>query len=59
MDPDRQPIDLHELWHPSTPNPAVSLVTGQLIRDLPPRRTPRERLRALLVRLRLRRRDRP
>jgi hypothetical protein len=54
MDSDIRPIDLYELWHPSTPNPAVNEY-GQLIRDLPPRRTLRERVRSLLERLRLRR----
>jgi hypothetical protein len=54
MDSDIRPIDLYELWHPSTPNPAVNDF-GQRICDLPPRRTLRERVRALLERLHLRR----
>jgi hypothetical protein len=53
MDADRDAADLDLLYHPGTPNPAVSLVTGQLIRDMPPRRTLRERARALLGRLHL------
>ena len=53
MDSELRPIDLYELWHPSTPNPAVNDF-GQRICDLPPRRTLWERVRALLERLRLR-----
>jgi len=54
MDDDRQSIDLNELWHPSTPSPMLDLY-GYPIADLPPRRTVRERVRALMERLGLRR----
>lgn len=48
MDEARRRADLDRLLNPKMPNPMVSFETGKLIRDLPPRRTLRERLRALM-----------
>lgn len=39
---------LWRLYHPQTPNPMMSWDYGVLLSDLPPRRTLRERVRALL-----------
>lgn len=41
---------LSELRNPTMPNPMLSFETGKLIRDLPPHRPLRERLRSLLRR---------
>jgi hypothetical protein len=48
MTPEEREIALEHLMNPKMPNPMVSFDTGKLIRDLPPRRTLRERMRALL-----------
>ena len=50
----KQSIDFNELWHPSTPSPMLNEY-GLLPSEMPPRRTLRERVRAMLERLRLRR----
>jgi hypothetical protein len=42
---------LDRLQNPRTPSSSVSTYTGELIRDMKPRRTLRERLRALLRRV--------
>lgn len=55
MDDARRRAALEQLYNPKTPNPFVSLDSGKLIRDIPPRRTLRERVRAV-VRRRPRRR---
>jgi hypothetical protein len=38
---------LEALLHPKLPDPFVSYDTGRMMRDIPPRRTLRERVRAL------------
>jgi hypothetical protein len=48
MDEARRKADLEHLFNPKTPDPFVSFETGKLMRDLPPRRTLRERMRALM-----------
>ncbi len=41
----REAVD--RLLNPRLPDPFVSFYTGKMMRDLPPRRTLRERVRAL------------
>jgi hypothetical protein len=50
MDEARRRELLDRLYNPQTPNPMISWDYGCLYRDLPPRRTLRERLRSLLRR---------
>jgi hypothetical protein len=47
MDEARRLEARDRLFNPKTPDPFVSADTGKLMRDIPPRRTLRERLRAL------------
>ncbi|HEV7774557.1 MAG TPA: hypothetical protein VGO48_14845 [Conexibacter sp.] len=48
MDEARRKADLDWLFNPKTPDPFVSLDYGVLMRDVPPRRTLRERVRSLV-----------
>ena len=50
MNADERREFFEELRNPTLPNPMISFETGMLIRDLPPRRSWRERLRALFRR---------
>lgn len=47
MDEAERRARIERLYNPTMPDPFISWEKGILIRDLPPRRTLRERLRAL------------
>lgn len=50
MDEETRKAHLDRLLNPTMPNPMISWDYGVPMRELPPRRTLRERLRALLRR---------
>jgi len=50
MTPEERRIALEALRNPKMPDPFIAFDYGVLARDLPPRRTLREKLRALLWR---------
>ena len=50
MDAQERKEFLDELLNPTLPDMSISFETGMLYRDLPPRRSWRERLRTLLRR---------